>query len=59
MCAIVEKMEPLKKNLTWEFVQILKGKRGTDCKWMFKTKLAIIEKGRNFKARLIEKGFSQ
>ena len=53
-------MESLKKNKTWELLELPKGKKLIGCKWVFRKKEAISEKeGEQFKARLVAKGYSQ
>ena len=60
MGAMVEKMESLHKNQTWELVDLPIGKRVIDCKWVYKKKEAISKKQEEqFKARLVAKGYSQ
>ena len=60
MGAMVEEMESLQKNHTWELVQLPEGKKAIGCKWVYKRKPAVSEKeGEKFKARLVAKGFSQ
>ncbi|GAU47849.1 hypothetical protein TSUD_404260 [Trifolium subterraneum] len=60
MGAMMEEMESLQKNQTWELVQLPKGKRVIGCKWVYKRKPAVTEKeGEKFKARLVAKGYSQ
>ncbi len=60
MQAMVEEMESLHKNKTWELVELPKGKRAIGCKWVYKRKEATSEKeGERFKARLVAKGYSQ
>ncbi|KAL4317979.1 hypothetical protein GQ457_18G008540 [Hibiscus cannabinus] len=60
MAAMVEEMESLRKNQTWELVRLPEGKKAIGCKWVYKRKLAVSEKeGEKFKARLVAKGFSQ
>ena len=55
----MEEMESLKKNDTWHLVQFPKGKRVIGCKWVYKKKLAVLEKeGKKFKACLVVKRFS-
>ena len=53
-------MESLEKNGTWDVVRLPKQKKAVRCKWIFKRKegLSPSEPPR-FKARLVEKGFSQ
>ena len=58
--AIVEEMESLHKNQTWELVELLIRKRAIGCKWVYKKKESILEKqGEQFKTCLVEKGYSQ
>ncbi|KAL0440382.1 UNVERIFIED_CONTAM: Retrovirus-related Pol polyprotein from transposon TNT 1-94 [Sesamum latifolium] len=53
MGAMVEEMESLQKNCTWELVKLSEGKKAIGCKWVYKKKLAVSEKeGEKFKARL-------
>ena len=53
-------MESLKKNKTWELLELPKGKKLTGCKWVFRKEEAVSEKeGERFKARLVAKGYSQ
>ena len=59
MGAMVEEMESLHKNQTWDLVELPKGKRAIGCKWVYRKKEAIAEKeGEKFKARLVAKGYS-
>ncbi|KAL0447562.1 UNVERIFIED_CONTAM: Retrovirus-related Pol polyprotein from transposon TNT 1-94 [Sesamum latifolium] len=51
--AMVEDMESLQKNHTWELVQLPEGKKAIGCKWVYKKKPAVSKnKGEKFKARL-------
>ncbi|KAE8655249.1 hypothetical protein F3Y22_tig00117034pilonHSYRG01568 [Hibiscus syriacus] len=60
MAAMVEEMESLNHNRTWELVRLPEGKKPIGCKWVYKKKPAVTEKeGEKFKARLVAKGFSQ
>ncbi|KAK4411938.1 Retrovirus-related Pol polyprotein from transposon TNT 1-94 [Sesamum angolense] len=60
MGAMVEEMESLQKNHTWELVQLYEGKKAIECKWVYKKKPTVSEKeGKKFKARLAAKGYSQ
>jgi hypothetical protein len=60
MEAMVEEMESLSKNKTWELTELPKGKKPIGCKWVFKRKEAVSEKeGERFKAQLVAKGYSQ
>ncbi|KAL0423291.1 UNVERIFIED_CONTAM: Retrovirus-related Pol polyprotein from transposon TNT 1-94 [Sesamum radiatum] len=58
--AMVEEMESLHKNQTWELVQLPEGKKTIGCKWVYRKKLLVLEKvGEKFKARLVAKGYSE
>ena len=60
MGAIEEEMQSLHKNKSWELVELPKGKRDIGCKWVYKKKEVVLEnEGENFKAHLVEKGYSQ
>jgi hypothetical protein len=50
----------LKKNSTWELVELPAGKKPLKCKWVYKKKEGIsgVEPAR-FQARLVVKGFEQ
>lgn len=41
---MVEEMESLKKNETWDLVQLPQGKRVIGCKWVYKKKPTVTEK---------------
>ena len=60
MGVMVEDMESLKMNETWDLVQLPQGKRIIGCKWVYKKKPTLIEKEEEkFKTRLVAKGYSQ
>ena len=57
---MIEEMESLHKNQTWELVKPSRGQLIVGCKWVFKKKEGI--PGAEFvryKARLVAKGYSQ
>jgi hypothetical protein len=56
---MVEEMESLHKNETRDLVELSNGRKPIDSKWLFKKNLKIIGQVENFKARLVEKGYSQ
>ena len=59
MGVMVEEIQSLHKNQTWNLVELPKGKRAIGCKWVYKKKEAVSEKeGEKFKSRLIAKGYS-
>ncbi|KAE8680841.1 pentatricopeptide repeat-containing protein [Hibiscus syriacus] len=45
MAAMIEEMESLNHNRTWELVPLPEGKKQIGCKWVYKKKPAVIEKG--------------
>jgi hypothetical protein len=56
MSAMAEEIESLHKNQTCDLVELLENKRKIGCKWVFKKKELVSEKGREkFKARLVVK----
>ncbi|KAE8672931.1 hypothetical protein F3Y22_tig00111833pilonHSYRG00028 [Hibiscus syriacus] len=58
MTAMVEEMESLNHNRTWELVPLPEGKKPIGCKWVYKKKPAVTGKeGEKFKARLVTKVF--
>ena len=60
LVAMLEEMESLQKNKTWELVKLPKGKKAIGCKWIFRKKEAFSKKeGEKFKAQLVAKGYSQ
>ena len=61
MGSIMEEIQSLHKNQTWDLVELLEGKRAIRCKWVYKKKEAVSEKknGEKFKARFVAKGYSQ
>ena len=57
---MLEEMESLQKNKTWELVKLPKRKKAIGCKWILHKKEALSEKeSEKFKARLVAKGYSQ
>lgn len=55
-----DEMESLRKNRTWDLVDLPKGKKTIGCKWIYKYKPGIpgVEDPRH-KSRLVVKGYSQ
>ena len=51
-------MDNLKKNQTWDLVQLPNGKNALPCKWVYRLKIIVDAKPRH-KARLVAKGFKQ
>ena len=57
---MVEEIQSLYKNQTWDLLELPEGKRVIGCKWVYKKKETVSEKyGEKFKARLVAKGYSQ
>lgn len=49
----------LEDNNTWSIVDLPAGKTPIGCKWIYKVKYKASEEVERYKARLVEKGFSQ
>ena len=56
---MIEKMEALQKNSTWELVPLPKGKKTIDCKWVYTMKPKADGSINRYKARLVTKGYTQ
>jgi Reverse transcriptase (RNA-dependent DNA polymerase) len=57
--AMNSEMNALEKNKTWDLVDLPKGKKSVGCKWVYSIKYnekGIVER---YKARLVEKGYTQ
>ena len=57
--AMVEELEALDKNKTWELVPIPQDKKAVGCKWVFTVKQNPEGQVERYKARLLAKGYSQ
>jgi hypothetical protein len=57
--AMKEEMDALEKNKTWDLVELPKGRKVVGCKWVYKLKKGVDDKVERYKARLVEKGYSQ
>ena len=57
--AVLEEMKALKKNETWDVVEIPRGKTPVGCKWVFTIKYNSDGGIERYKARLVAKGFTQ
>jgi len=56
-----EEILSLRKNYTWMLVDLPRNQKVVGCKWVFKKimrEYQVVE-GQRFKARLVEKGFTQ
>jgi hypothetical protein len=54
-----EEMDSLERNKTWDLVELLKDMKVVGCKWVYKLKNCVDDKVEMYKARLVEKGYSQ
>ncbi|KAL5580295.1 hypothetical protein UlMin_012737 [Ulmus minor] len=57
--AMLEEMRALKRNKTWEIVDLPKGKKPVGCKWIFTLKYKADGSLERYKARLVARGFTQ
>jgi hypothetical protein len=57
--SMVEEMESLHKNETWDLVKLPSGIKHVGSKWVFKKKMNATGQVEKFKARLVAKGYSQ
>eukprot|EP00253_Pinus_taeda_P004281 PITA_04281 len=57
--AMVDEMAPLEKNEAWDLVELPAGRKPIGRKWVFKKKMNAEGKVEKYKARMVEKGFSQ
>jgi hypothetical protein len=57
--AMNEEMESIKKNDTWDLVDLPKEKECIGVKWVYKTKYKENGEVDKYKARLLAKGFAQ
>jgi hypothetical protein len=55
---MVEDMETLHKNETWDLVKLHSGRNHAGKKWVFKKKMNTVGQVEKFKARLVAKGYS-
>jgi hypothetical protein len=57
--AMIEEMESLHKNETWDLVELPNGINLIGGKWVFKKKMNITGQVEKFKPHLVKKGYSQ
>ena len=56
---MVDEMTSLHKNEAWDLVELSAGRNPIERKWVFKKKRNVEGKVEKYKARLVEKGYSQ
>jgi hypothetical protein len=57
--SVLEEMNALRKNGTWELVDLPRDKKTVGCKWVFSVKYKADGSIERYKARLVAKGFTQ
>ena len=57
--AMLDELEALEKNKTWDLVPFPEGKKVVNCKWVYTVKQNPNGKVERYKARLVAKGYSQ
>ena len=57
--AMNEEMKSLQENNTWELVDHPPGKKPVGCRWVYTVKYKEDSTIERFKARLVEKGYTQ
>ena len=57
--AMEEEMNSLLENKTWELVNLPKGRKALQNKWVYRIKHEGDEKNERYKARLVMKGFAE
>jgi hypothetical protein len=58
-CAMIEELDSIESNQTWELVDLPHKKKAIDVKWVFKLKVNSKGDVTRHKARLVAKGFLQ
>jgi len=56
---MVDEMASLDKNEAWDLVEFSSGRKPIGSNWVFKKKMNVECKVEKYKARLVEKGYSQ
>lgn len=56
---IMEEMQAIKKNNTWDVVHTPKDKVPVGCKWVFTVKYKVDGSIEQYNARLVAKGYTQ
>ncbi|CAN1152027.1 Retrovirus-related Pol polyprotein from transposon TNT 1-94, partial [Linum perenne] len=57
--AVIDELQALQKNQTWDLVTLPIGKKTVSCKWVFTVKYMSDGTIERFKARLVARGFTQ
>ncbi|XP_020218778.1 uncharacterized protein LOC109802000 [Cajanus cajan] len=57
--AMKKEMNALERNSTWEIVDKTKDKKAVGCRWIFTVKHKVDGTIERYKARLVEKGYTQ
>ena len=57
--AMDDEFDSLQDNLTWNLISLPPERNLVQCKWIYKTKLAVDGSNTKYKARLVAKGYSQ
>ena len=57
--AMIEEMDVLTDNGTWDLVRFPAGKKVIDCRWVFKVEVNLDGSITRLKARLVAKGYAQ
>ena len=56
---MMEELDALRKNKTWELAHLPEGKKAVSCKWIYTIKQNSEGKIDRYKARLVARGYSQ
>ena len=57
--AVLEEIQDLEKNNTWDITDLSKGKNAVGCKWIFMVKYKEDGSIDQYKAHLVARGFDQ
>ena len=56
---MIEEMDALNENGTWNLVHLPTGKKAIRCRWVFAVKVNLDDSVVRLKARLVAKGYTQ